>query len=121
METITIILAVTSIFTTILIFVLGLLYAAEKRRVGRIEQEQIKIWQTTHSIISQLSDFKVEVLKSFAQITSNYLTRFDGIRNLITTNHEEQIRETSAIRSLLEQQVTFCKYVQNNKSNSAPK
>lgn len=113
--TINVILAIVSVFTTILLFVFGLLYSGERKRVSNIEEEQLKIWEDLHELRKENHDFKVEVLKSLAQITSNYLSRFDSIKDLITKNHEEQIQSFTKLFAKVEQQSIFCHYVQNNK------
>ena len=113
--TINVILAIVSVFTTVLLFVFGLLYSGERKRVSNIETEQGKIWVEIHAIRKENADFKLEILKSLAQITSNYLSRFDAIKDLITKNHEEQIQSLANLALKQDQQTTYCRFVQDGK------
>lgn len=105
---------VMSITGSLFILIIGFIAWQGKRQIGRIdtmETRMMKIENTINETVNSIKD--------------NYLSRFDNIKGLINDNHIESINnqneiklEVSKLVSGMENQISFCKFIQEAKKET---
>lgn len=88
----------------IILLLMGVVSFLVKRELNRME-----------SAIKDLKESDERLRTEVTHIKSNYLSRFDSVKDHITEKHEELLNKMADIKTMVASQTTFCKLVQEQK------
>lgn len=88
----------------IILLLMGVVSFLVKRELNRMEVS-----------IKDLKESDEKLRTDVNNIKSNYLSRFDSVKDHITEKHEELLNKMADIKTMVAQQSTFCHLVQEHK------